>query len=60
MTKPTAGTMEIVSLLPFSWKNPAGRQEQRRNSVIGRFCVVVPGELGEAGDYRLRGYKLIG
>ncbi|NLA59462.1 MAG: hypothetical protein GX855_11245 [Firmicutes bacterium] len=31
------------------------------SSVIGRFLrIVVPGELGEAGDYGLRGYKLVG
>ena len=55
--------VEIVGFAAFFLEGTLreGKGNSGSSSVIGRFLrIVVPGELGEAGDYGLRGYKLIG
>ncbi len=56
--------VEVVGFAAFFLEGTlreGGNGNNGSSSVIGRFLrIVVPGELGEAGDYGLRGYKLVG
>ena len=56
-------SVEIVGFAAFFLEGTIGGGNNGKGSdsaVVGRFLrTVLPGELGDAGDYGLRGYKLV-